>query len=179
MGTYELYHVVTDKPFKVGDKIVFDETHHSGVYNRVMEKRGLINEIYKNGYNGELEHHTMVALRELALEEVRKEKFNEYPSRLSCLYTSQTYEEAEKWADLFVDLGRPTYNIVKIRSNGNIFKGNANKCFRATTSKEENKKLALQYWEKQCEEDGICEVLVDGEIEIIEVVKEINKNIGN
>jgi len=179
MGIYELYHVVTDRPFKVGDKIVFDENHHSGVYNRVMEKREIVDNIYKNGYEGELEHHTMVALRELALEKVRLDSFSMYPSRLGCLYASITLDEAKAWSDLFVKLGRPTYNIVKIRVNGNIFKGDANKCFKATLSKEKNEKLAFKYWENLHDENTICEVLVDGDIEIIEVVEEINKNIGD
>jgi len=32
-----------------------------------------------------LEHHTAVALRELALKEVRQKKYPEYPSRMGCL----------------------------------------------------------------------------------------------
>ena len=32
--------------------------------------------------NKELDHHLKVALRELAIEEVRKEKYPEFPSRL-------------------------------------------------------------------------------------------------
>lgn len=35
-----------------------------------------------------------VALRELALEEVRKEKYPQYSSRMGCLYVSKTFEEA-------------------------------------------------------------------------------------
>lgn len=177
MGVYELYHVVTDRPLNVGDRIIFDENHHSGVYSRVMEKVKLVEEIYAANKEVDLEHHTMVALRELALEEVRREYFSSYPSRLACLYTSLTKDEALSWANLFVELGRPTYSIVKVKVNGRIFKGNANKCFKATTSKDENIKLAFEYWENEYNVSGICEVLVDGEIEVIELVKEINKNI--
>ena len=70
-----VYHVVTDRPMSVGQKIIFDENNHSGVYQRVMDKIDVVNEIYKNPENyqaNELEHHTSVALRELAMEEVRK-----------------------------------------------------------------------------------------------------------
>lgn len=44
----EFFHVVTEKPMKVGQHIVFDERHHSGVYSRVMVKNQLVNEIYSN-----------------------------------------------------------------------------------------------------------------------------------
>ena len=34
----QVYHVVTDRPMKCGQHIIFDENHHSGVYERVQEK---------------------------------------------------------------------------------------------------------------------------------------------
>ena len=51
---------------------------HSGVYQRVQEKIDIINDIYtnpKNYDNATLEHHTSVAFRELALEEIRKQHY--------------------------------------------------------------------------------------------------------
>ena len=74
-----VYHVVTDRPMYVGQEIIFDENHHSGVYQRVYEKIDIVNKIYANPseYNADdLEHHTSVALRELALEEVRQKKIS-------------------------------------------------------------------------------------------------------
>lgn len=71
------FHVVTDKPMDLGQQIVFDETHHSGVYQRVMDKLDIVKDIYDHPdkYDeDELEHHISVALRELALEEVRRKK---------------------------------------------------------------------------------------------------------
>ncbi len=81
------YHVVTEKPMHVGQQIKFDETHHSGVYKKVYEKINIVNDIYANPdkYDVErLEHHTSVALRELALEEVRQKYYTQYPSRMRC-----------------------------------------------------------------------------------------------
>lgn len=131
-----VYHVVTDKPMCVGQEIIFDEKHHSGVYQRVQEKADIVNEIYANPskYNNadELEHHTAVALRELALEEVRQKKYPQYPSRMGCLYVSKTFEEANNWGIFFAQIGRPTYSIVKLRINGNCFIGDASKCFKGT-----------------------------------------------
>jgi len=97
-----VYHVVTDRPMYVGQQIVFDEQHHSGVYYRVYEKLGIVKDIYNNPskYNTKaLDHHTAVALRELALEEIRLKKYPAYPSRMSCLYVSETFEEAKNGAN--------------------------------------------------------------------------------
>ena len=171
------YHVVTEKPMYVGQHIVFDENHHNGVWRRVNEKLDIVSDIYNNPkkYKDiELEHHTSVALRELALEQVRVEKYPNYPSRMACLYVSKTLEEAEKWFDYFVSLGRPTFQIVKLKVNGNVFYGDAEKCFDGKLSEKENLILAEKYWKNaDFNENSIIEILVDGEIEVIEIVKEL------
>lgn len=65
------YHVVTDKPMYVGQQIIFDEEHHSGVFQRVQDKIDVVYDIYSNPW-----------------------KF-------------------------FVEIGRPTYHIVKIEIEEN------------------------------------------------------------
>ena len=178
-----VYHVVTDRPMSVGQKIIFDENNHSGVYQRVIDKIDVVNEIYKNPKNyqaNELEHHTSVALRELAMEEVRKEEYPFYPSRMSCLYVSRTYEEAERWGEFFARIGRPTYSIVELEVKGNCFMGDATKCSDGQTDKAGDKELARLYWEYPQSEDKkneVCEMLVDGEIMVLAILKEINANI--
>ena len=42
------YHVVTDKPMEVGQELIFDANHHSGVYNRVFSFKDKVDEIYNN-----------------------------------------------------------------------------------------------------------------------------------
>lgn len=173
------YHVVTERPMYLGQHIIFDEYQHSGVYQRVMERKETVEDIYANPIKYEkieLDYPVVVALRELALEEVRKEKYAEYPSRLGCLYVSETLQEAEQWADYFVSLGRPTFQIVKLKIAGSRFVGDATKCFYATIDKEENLKLAERYWkneENPSDEPPIKEILVGGDIEVVEIVKEI------
>lgn len=171
-----VYHVVTEKPMHIGQHINFDENHHNGVWQRVNEKLDVVNDIYNHFeeyMNVELEHHTSVALRELALEKVRLSKYPNYPSRMACLYVSKTLEEAEKWFDYFVRLGRPTFQIVKLKVNGNVFYGNAEKCFDGKLSEKENLALAEKYWaNKDFDKNSILEMLVDGDIEVVEIVKE-------
>lgn len=179
----QVYHVVTDRPMKCGQHIVFDENHHNGVYERVQKKMDVVRDIYANPdkYDEKtLEHHTSVALRELALEEIRQKKYPQFPSRMSCLYVSRTLEEAERWGEFFARIGRPTYSIVKLDVSGNCFAGDAEKCFDGRLKKAENLKLAEDYWKSGADEKyqpKICEMLVDGDITVVEIVKRMNANI--
>ena len=113
------------------------------------------------------------------LEKVRKEKYPQYPSRMASLYVSKSYEEAERWGDYFAKIGRPTYGIAKIRVTGRVYEGDACKCFDGCTDEKENLRMAEIYWQNGINADGhepIVEILVDGDIEIVEIVKVINAN---
>lgn len=175
------YHVVTDRPMVLGQKIIFDEEHHSGVYQRVMDRVELVRDVYAHPekYPLPLEHHLDVAIRELAMEQVRKEKFPEYPSRMACLYVSRTLEESVRWAEFFSRIGRPTYSIVKLSIDGHCFVGDACNCFDGTPDLEDNLAKAEHYWLNLPNDEGepIHEMLVDGIITVEEIVKEINANI--
>ena len=74
MQEWIAYHAVTDRPMTPGQRIVFDENHHSGVYARVMARAREAQDFYEHPRQ-ELDHHLMVALRELALEEARQKEF--------------------------------------------------------------------------------------------------------
>lgn len=179
----EFYHVVTNCPMKVGQKIEFNDNYHSDVYKRVYELEDKVKEIYLNPNkfkDFELDHNLKVALREMAMEEVRKNKYPNYPSRLESLYASNTLEEAERWYELFIEWGRPTCQIVKISVDGNVFVGDAWNCFDGTIDREVNLKLAENYW--KCEKNKknnipIIEILVDGIITVIDIVK-VNNNMN-
>ena len=170
------YHVVTEKPMYVGQHILFDANHHNAVWQRVNEKVDIVKDIYSNPSkykNVEFEHHTSVALRELALEKVRVSKYPNYPSRMACLYVSRTLDEAENWFDYFVSLGRQTFQIVKLKVAGNVFYGDATKCFDGRLTEKENLILAEKYWEsKAFDETLILEMLVDGDIYVAEILKD-------
>lgn len=92
-----------------------------------------------------LDHHTKVALRELALEEIRQKYYPNYPSILSSLYVSKNLEDASKWAQNFININRNILQIVKLRVTGNLFTGDTHNCFDGTTNKEENLILAKRY----------------------------------
>ncbi len=177
-----VYHVVTDRPMQVGQHIVFDENHHSGVYQRVMALADTVADVYANPdkYPVPLEHHLDVAFRELALEEVRRKKYPQYPSRMACLYVSRELEEAKRWGEYFARIGRPTYAVVEMNVNGRCFVGDACNCFDGTPDLAANLAQAEHYWQNLPNVDGdpaIWEMLVDGDIEVVRVVEEINANI--
>ena len=104
------YHVVSDKPKQVGQRFLLNEDNPNGVHDRVYAQMSTVEDIYNDPkkYEGvELTHEVDVALRELALEKVRKEKYPQYPSRMAALYVSKTYEEAVRWGEYFARIGRP------------------------------------------------------------------------
>lgn len=176
MNEKHFYHVVTNKPMYVGQKISFTEENQSGVYKRVMEKEDIVKDIYlhpENYKQEDLEHHTKVALRELAMEEIRQQKYPNYPSRIKSLYVSTDLEDSYMWANSFIKKGRVVYQIVKLKTNGNSFTGNAYNCFEGTTSKEHNLKESYAYWDNiiKNENEIIYETIIDGEIEVVEIIE--------
>ncbi len=59
MNEMYVYHVVTDRPMADGQRILFDNTHHSGVFQRVNAKLQDVKEIYakpEHYKTQELEH---------------------------------------------------------------------------------------------------------------------------
>lgn len=172
------YHTVTERPMFLGQHIIFDENHRSGVYERVIDTLAIVRDIYNDPVkysDTELEYPVVVALRELALEEVREKIYPDYPSRMSCLYVSETLDEAVRWADYFISLNRPVFQIVMLKITGKKFKGNASKCFYATVNKNENLELAKQYWENKAplpDKPPVNEILASGDIEVIKIIKE-------
>lgn len=128
MSRIYAYHVVTEKPMIKGQHILLGKTYHNGVYKRVFEKLDIVKEIYSQPerFNVEkLDHHARVALRELALEKARTQICPNAPSRMGCLYVSETLQESEEWAKSFIHWGRSTYSIVKLKIDGNVFIGDA------------------------------------------------------
>ncbi|MBW8352098.1 DUF2441 domain-containing protein [Bacillus sp. IITD106] len=178
-----LYHVVTEKPMVLGQIIIFDNDHYNGVYDRVMACKNILDgnkpiDDLSKFINLNLEYWTVRTYRELALEKVRKEKYPNYPSRMSCLYTSKTLSDAEMWANSFIKSGRKTYQIVKLRTNGKMFDGDAYNVFDGTDNAEENERNADDYWSNKPNKRGkkkLVETLIDGNIEVIEIVKELSK----
>ena len=171
----QVYHVVTEREIKLGQKILFDENHHNGVFKRVDAYQKVVNnqeiqDELKQLILSNMDYWGKVASRELALEKVRKEKYPFYPSRMACLYTSRTFEEAKSWAQFFDEIGRKVFSIVKLNVDGNIFDGDACNCFDGNGSDEDLQKAEL-YWQKAKTEKPVIETLVDGDITVVELIE--------
>ena len=159
------YHVVTEKPMKLGQVIIFDEDNHNGVYERSLNfdfrnSKGktaleIVRENIKDGklnlnkedtdiLSNYLEWSTK-GYRELILEiERRRENINA-PSRMACLYVSRNLEDAKKWAKSFIYFGRPTFQIVKLKAIGNSFDGNSYNIKTETVSIKKQFEFAKNY----------------------------------
>ena len=176
-----VYHVVSDRPLQVGQLIHFDENNRSGVWQRVMAKADDAADVlsHPDKYVLPLEHSLDVAIRELAMEQVRKERYPQYPSRMACLYVSRELAPAQEWAAYFARLGRPTYAIAELEVEGRFFVGDAINCFDGTPDQADNLQRAERYWSNapNGEGDPIWEMLVDGDIRVVRIIEEINANI--
>ncbi len=92
---------------------------------------------------------------------------------------NNSLDETEKWYNMSTEWGRPTFSIVKVEADGNVYVGAAWNCFECTIDKNKNLELAEDYWKYEknnIREEPIVEVLVNGKIKVIEIVKE-NKDI--
>ena len=171
----QVFHVITERPMVQGQTIVFDGNNHNGVYKRVMTFRRLADGEPPEGdlarmIASDMDKWAKVAYRELALEQMRAEHYPDCPSRMACLYTSRTYEEAERWAHFFHSIGRKVYGIAYLSVDGRVFDGNANLCFDGTGSQEDIAN-ARAYWEKSLpDDDPVIETLADGVITVGEII---------
>ena len=177
-----VYHVVCDRPLTVGQIIRFDERNHSGVYQRVMALADNAANVlaHPEMYPEPLEHHLDVAIRELAMEQVRRERYPQYPSRMACLYASAQEAPAHEWAAYFARLGRPVYCVAELEADeAHCFIGDALNCFDGTPDQADNLARAEHYWRNEPNSEGepIREMLIDGEIRVVRIIKEINANI--
>ena len=177
MEEFYVYHVVTEREMVEGQVVVFDESNHNGVYNRVKACMDYLEgkedeESLKNLVSSNLDTWKKVAYRELALEKVRREEFNDYPSRMACLYVSESYEDALTWATSFLQMGRKVFSIVKLKVKGRMFAGNAFNCFEGKENDSEwNEKKARKYWQNAKNKELLYEYLVDGEILVESIMK--------
>lgn len=177
MEEFVAYHVVTGRPMEL-NQIILTNNNKSGVYARVMQREKDVLDVYAHPEKYVIEnidHHLLVAMRELAMEEVRQNNFPNLPSRLTSLYVSETLSEAEGWAYVFGNMGREVLQIVKLKVNGNKFVGDANNCFKASIDKSENLSYSFDYWQNKpnkINKPAIHEILVAGQIQVIEIIKD-------
>lgn len=112
------------------------------------------------------------AIREVILEMVRLQEFLDRPSRLSCLYAARNIEEALKWKQIFDSYNRNTLQIVQVSFDGNCFEGDGDLLPSLSGEPFSVKILQAQAYWRANKESTLPEVLIDGRIEVTEIVEE-------
>ena len=180
----------------MGQKFNFEKQHYNALYRFFFERENLNsngedfikilhenysgNEINLNNENAQIAINyvgqTIRAIREVVVELVRLQEYPEYPSRLSCLYAAKSYEESLKWKELFDSYNRKVLQIVKLRVIGNYFEGDSSFLPREDAIPFARKiDQAKEYWKGNIKSD-LPEILVDGEIEVVEVIEDFSQN---
>jgi|GEM_PF-122537 len=191
------YHLVTRNKMYIGQIINFEHSQKNTLYsfffdNEQVNTKGedciqIINaQKMKDGLHLSKEDaevtfkyvaQTIRAIREVIVEMVRLQDFPKYPSRLSCLYATKSYEDALKWKEIFDLYNRNVLQIVKLRVNGNYFEGNA-KLLPQEDGAPFSRKIeqAKNYWKSDSKSE-LTELLINGKIEVVEIMEDYVMNI--
>lgn len=186
-----LYQVATDRDYKVGDILEFGKVNN-GQGERILNSK-FYDELpfYNKGFNY-LDSKKMFkdkklilqlskalaevdfVIRELAVEEVRKAKFAECPSRLKCMFLSNSKEVVLNNFKTFYQKGIGThYQAIAVKLNGKIFISSSVGLVRGGLSYGEYKELAEKYWSQlQDANEEIKEILFEGTAEVVEIYDE-------
>ncbi|QGM29627.1 DUF2441 domain-containing protein [Bacillus sp. N3536] len=187
-----VYHIVTRKKMKVGQIINFEENQRNTLYRFFFEREHLNSKaedfikIFQNQFTVEglkltkedaevgrrYIDQTTRAIRETVTEMVRLEEYPDYPSRLSCLYATKNFEDALKWVEIFNSYNRQVLQLVSLRVFGNSFEGDASLLPKEDGASFSRKiEQARDYWKGNVKSE-LPELLVDGKIEVVEIIKE-------
>lgn len=189
---FYVYHIVTRKKMQLGQIILFDNEQKNTLFHYFFEKEFLSSdgkgifqiisdsrhekEIRLNNENSQVVTqylgHTIRSIREVIVELVRLQEFPHYPSRLSCLYTTKTYEDLLKWKKIFESYNRNILQIVKLKVIGNYFEGNGELLPKEDAISFAKKiEQARNYWRGEGN-NGLSELIVNGKIEVIEIIED-------
>lgn len=194
-----LYQVATDRNYKVGDILEFNKDIPNGQFNRVFSTDFRLNDIrpsdemysvanrkfkkFKSKDDAYKIAHILeyydVSIKEIALEEVRREKFPNLPSRLHCMYLSISKDIAlqnvKSMANSREKNGKH-FQAVAVKLNGTIFKAGKVYVNREAKSYEYYKEKANAYWkQKGLKDEEVKEILFEGKAEIIQILDEYTK----
>lgn len=187
-----LYQVATDRNYKVGDIIEFGETYNGQghrIYNskfndgkysyhklgfnyvngkNIFKNKSLMIEICKS-----LQESDFV-LRELAAEEVRKEKYSCFPSRLKCMFLSESKQVVLDNLKIFYQKGYGThFQAIAVKLDGRLFYARSKGLQRNGSSYGEYLQIADEYWSQdQNSNDDVKEILFEGKAEVVEIIDE-------
>ena len=107
--------------------------------------------------------------RETALENFRRDKFKNLPSRLHSIYLTD-----KKGIDSWIErLNTDNFKLYRVEATGNIFKTNEQLLPLENLDYEQTYKAAYNYWNPNFKKvpDDANEYLVQGKVKILEKIK--------
>lgn len=180
------YHAYSGEKVNVGDVLVFNSGTHNKMYDEVYNNEYktdgidanelLINKKRNQERSFSIDEFELLlntvnndafVLRELALEEVRKTKYPNYPSRLSCLYVTKTKEEAINWSEILKRNKKKCKQVLTLELTGEIFCFNGNLMKRQNVSYQKHLENADLYWNSI--DSNNSEIIFYGEAKVIEI----------
>lgn len=188
-----LYQVATNRNYKIGETIIFDKNNNNGQFEKVFNssfidgntricdklykiskskfKRFKKSQLFKIAHS--LDTYDVI-LRDLALEEIRKNFYPAYPSRLHSMYLVETKEQAVNYFNEKATIKDNSYQLVAVKLKGIIFRAGIKECLvsRCGQSYSYYLEKAKEYWSQNCPKNQAVEVLFEGQAEIVEILKE-------
>ncbi len=180
------YHAYSGDIVNVGDILIFNSQTHNKMYDEVYNNEYsndgldanelLINKKRNNEKSFSIDEFELVfntinndafVLRELALEEVRKVNFSNYPSRLSCLYVTKSKDEAINWSNILKRNKKECKHILTLELTGEIFCFDGNLMKRQNVSYLKHLENAKLYWNSINSDNS--EILFYGEAKVIHI----------
>lgn len=189
------YHIVTKKKMNIGQIIHFDKNQTNTLYHfffereqlnatgedsiQILKSHYINNKLHINNENAQVVMNymdqTIRAVRETIVEMVRLQEYPKYPSRLSCLYASKSYEDALKWKALFDSYNRDVLQIVKLLVSGNSFESDGNLLPKEDGISFSRKiEQARDYWKGNSKSE-LPELLINGKIQVVEIIDDFSK----
>ena len=188
-----LYQVATDRNYKVGDKIHFGNEPNGQEYNclnlsfnkegQPMHKLGYDNAkkgIFKNkklliDMSKALSNYDFI-MREFAMEEVRRQQSPNLPSRFRCMFLSEDEDTCLHNLQGFINRGAgKNLQAIKVKVSGEAHFVKTFGITRAGLSFNDYMKEAVEYWNQdQNSSSATKEILFVGDVEVIEILKEVN-----
>jgi hypothetical protein len=157
-----MYQVATDRDYRVGDIL------HFGTELNGQGKRAIEDSYAEPDFT----------VRELALEEARKAVNSKLPSRLTCMFLTDSKEAALKGMKEFWTKGRggTKFQAVAVKLNGELFNGDGNINLLSRYAPEPRPYKSyydggLKYWRGEVLKEK-NEFLFSGDAEVIEILGE-------
>ncbi len=185
------YQIAKNRNYRVGDKLYFGKEDNGQVrifdFSFAHDGQPLHKHAFKDAKKGVFKNKERIKkyaialneydflLRELALEEIRKEKFSSAPSRFKCMYLFDNKDKMLEAFDYCKKQGKsPLVQAIAVKATGEAFYCKDVSLGRSGKSYNEHKQAAIEYWSQdQNSSKETKEVLFVGDVEVIEIIDEI------